>query len=281
MLFVCNFGSSSVSAVYALLPNKQHRSYEVVIKAIVDRCEELGFTPDPTVVITDFEKSAMNAVQSVLGHHVRMQGCFYHLTQSAWRTLQDLGLVQRYKNQEEIKHFVGMLDGPAFLPLTDVEEGIAFLKNTTLEGLEELVDYFDSVYVSGSIHRVKPSPNVLSVRIWCRPSLFPPQIWNVHDVTLAGGNRTKNMCKSWNNVFSHLVGHKHPSLWTLIDALRKDCSLVSLALLQEERGQPPKKRVKRSTRQLQEQLFEICVARRDGQKTVEQTLRAVGYCNRP
>ena len=47
--------------------------------------------------------------------------------------------MQRYKNQKEIKHFVGMLDGLAVLPLTDVEKGITFLKNTTPEGLEELL----------------------------------------------------------------------------------------------------------------------------------------------
>ena len=57
-----------------------------------------------------------------------------------------------------------MLDGLAFLPMTDVEEGITFMKNTTLEGLEKLVDYLDLVFVSGSIRRVQPSPNVLSVR---------------------------------------------------------------------------------------------------------------------
>ena len=82
-------GSSSV----ALLPNKQQRSYEVVIKAMVDRSEELGFVPYPTVVITVFEKSAINAVQTVLGHHVRTQGCIYHLTQSTWRKVQDKSCV--------------------------------------------------------------------------------------------------------------------------------------------------------------------------------------------
>ena len=152
-------GNSAVSAVYGLLPNKQQRSYEAVIKATVDSCKELGFTPDPTVVAMDFETSAMNAVQVVLRHHVRTQGYFYHLIQSTWRKIQDLGLVQRYRNEEEIKHFVGMLDGLAFLPLADVEEGMELLKNATPEGLDELVDYFDSIYISGSINRVQPSQN--------------------------------------------------------------------------------------------------------------------------
>lgn len=38
--------------------------------------------------------------------------------------------------EEEIKHFVGMLDGLAFLPLAVVEEGMEFLKTATPEGLE-------------------------------------------------------------------------------------------------------------------------------------------------
>ena len=62
-----------------------------------------------------------------------------------------------------------MLDGLAFLPVTDVGEGITFLKNTTPEGLEELVGYLDLVYVSESNRRVQLSPNILSVRFCIRP----------------------------------------------------------------------------------------------------------------
>lgn len=83
-------------------------------------------------------------------------------------------------------------------------------------------------------------------------------------------------CESLSHAFSQIVDHKRPSLWTLIDALRKNWSLVSVALLQEERGQPPKERVERCTKQFQERLFE----RRDGRKTVTQTLTVVGYCIR-
>ena len=33
----------------------------------------------------------VRAVSSVLGDHVTVQGCFYHLTQSTWRKVQALG----------------------------------------------------------------------------------------------------------------------------------------------------------------------------------------------
>lgn len=94
-----------------------------------------------------------------------------------------------------------MLDYPAFLAMTDIEEGIAFLKNTILEG-PELVNYFDSVYVSGNIRCVQPSLNVLSFRR--RLPHFLPHIWNMLDVTLAGGTTPKTCVRP---------EIMHPLLW--------------------------------------------------------------------
>ena len=35
----------------------------------------------------DFEKSVEAALHSVFGQHVQVQFCFYHITQSTWRSL--------------------------------------------------------------------------------------------------------------------------------------------------------------------------------------------------
>jgi len=59
----------------------------------------------------------------VLGSHVNVQGCFHHLTQSTWRKVQELGLTTAYKDDDNVKHFCGMLDALAFLPLNDITEG--------------------------------------------------------------------------------------------------------------------------------------------------------------
>ena len=47
----------------------------------------------------------------------------------------------------DVKHFCGMLDGLAFLPLDDVLEGLTYLRDNPPEGLESLIDYFDSTCV--------------------------------------------------------------------------------------------------------------------------------------
>lgn len=47
----------------------------------------------------DFEIAVIKAAKNILGEHIR--GCFYHLTQSTHRKIQELGLENRYRNDNE------------------------------------------------------------------------------------------------------------------------------------------------------------------------------------
>jgi len=157
------------------------------MKAVVDKCDEMDIIADPTTVICDFEKAAINSVTATLGQQMRVQGCFYHLTQNTWRKIQELGLSVSYRNNAEFKHFCGMLDGLAFLPVSEIAAGLQFLRGCmpTGDGLEDvvhLVDYFDTTYVNGSarqINRPNDSQCILPLRIRRVPPLFPPALWNV------------------------------------------------------------------------------------------------------
>ena len=71
--------TTSVSCVYALLSDKLESTYNELLTAVLNRCNILGFQPDPQVVISDFEKAALNSVSNTLGDHVRHQGCFYRV----------------------------------------------------------------------------------------------------------------------------------------------------------------------------------------------------------
>ena len=121
-----------------------------------------------------------------------------------------------------------MLDGLAFLPVDQVQHGIRHLRTIVpdvveSDKLESLLDYFDSTYVSGTARRIQPPGGTeTSIRIRRIPALFPPAIWNVHQATLDGADRTNNQCESWNSSFCHLLGYtKHPSLFVLIEALQR------------------------------------------------------------
>ena len=262
--------------LYAKLQRKSQETYENLLHAIVDKCSELHQDPDPTTVVIDFEMAMVRAVSSVLGDQVTVQGCFYHLTQSTWRKVQDLGLTQRYKDSEDVKLFCGMMHSLALLPIDDLPAGLEFLRHNTPEGMEPLLNYFDATYCTGTYRRIQrhapDGDGQDAIMLRHIAPLFPPQIWNVHQVTIDGEQRTNNLCEAWNHRIEHLCGVSHPSVWKLIHWLKADSAHVSTILLNAAR-----KRVKRVYTQLQSRLHQLCVDRRDGNKTVEEFLRGAGH----
>ena len=135
----------------------------------------------------------------------------YHLTQSTWRRVQQEGLSVRYKEEDEIKQFCGMLDGLAFLPSERVSEGINLLKQQVPEGLFDLVEYFDTTYIHGPLKAIPGTRGLIRMQRTNSPR-FAIDKWNVNAVTLEDGHRTNNVCESWNNAFNKLAGHKNTGL---------------------------------------------------------------------
>ena len=179
---------------FALLQRKTQTSYEAMLHVL----EEAGC--DTSVVIVDFERSVKLAVHAVFGEHVNIQYCFYHLTQSIWCKIQSLGLTNLYESNNDFHLFCGQIDALAFLPLDEVSEGMAFLRESVPEEAIPLLEYFDTTYVTGHL-RPRPQTPDLQLRFWYVPPIFPPAQWNVHEVTLANQPRTNNVSERWNNKF--------------------------------------------------------------------------------
>ncbi|CAN7991483.1 unnamed protein product, partial [Ixodes hexagonus] len=132
-----------------------------------------------------------------------------------------------------------MMNGLAFLPLDDIARGIEFLRTTAPPEAEDLLDYFDSTYVTGTFRRVLTRNGTVRLRR-CAPE-FPPRIWNMHVATMIDDHRTNNLADAWNRKFSSMVGHCHPTIWRAIDALQSQQASVATVMTQEMAGHPPKK----------------------------------------
>lgn len=280
-------GDTTIACVYAFMTSKSQEMYVELFRAINVKCQILGFDLDPVTIMTDFEQAVFAAIAEVYGSDVRKTACFYHLTQSTWRKVQELGLVPRYKNDADVRHFCGMIDGLAFLPVHDVQPGLAYLKTIVTPELVPLLDYFDQTYVSGPL-RTLHQPGDDSAHLRGLPALrmrrskplFPPELWNVNEATLNDTARTNNMCEAWNNGFRTTVGHDHPCVWTAIDAIRKDQAMCSTMLYQNDHGQPPAKRIRRESTELQKRLKKLCIEYREGGRDIKEFIRAVGHCIR-
>jgi MULE transposase domain len=260
-----------ITAVYCLLERKTTSIYEEMFNLILSKCAERDLFPDPTHINCDFKKALISAAQNVFDTNLTIRGCFYHLCQSSYRKIQDLGLTNMYKNVDKFNHFCGMLDGLAFLPLEYVFKGMDYLKTIVPTEGEELLNYFDTTYVNGSFRKVGAGTTFKLKKV---SPLFPPDTWNVHETTIVGDHRTNNICESWNNRFTHLVGHSHPTIWTLIRKIKHEVGADTAKLAVNSMGERNKKKQQNTT---QNRLQTLCQRILDNDITIEEFLNKIGH----
>lgn len=264
-----------LTAIYSLLQRKTQSTYEQMFTILLNECNKRKYYPDPVKVHLDFEKAVINALKNIIGSHITIMGCFYHLCQSTHRHIQKLGLETKYRTDENFNHFCAMLDSLAFLPLSHVKEGMDYLKTVVPPDAEDLVDYFDSVYVSGPLRRIGTDDD-LSIRFRRLPPQYPPPTWNVHQSTLLDSNRTNNVCEGWNNRFNHLVGHKNPSIWKLLKNMKNEVGADNAKLTLSEIGQLTYKRPHKG-HIMQTRLKNLCEQFNRGELSVDIFLTNIGH----
>ncbi|XP_074641232.1 uncharacterized protein LOC141898982 [Tubulanus polymorphus] len=248
-------GETAVTVAYCLLEKKDQATYEEMLQILLDECEQRSIFPEPEVIMADFEKAIHNAVGVLFDNQVQMKGCFFHLTQSVWRKVQQLGLAKQYREDEEFRLFVGMIFGLAFLPVAYVKEGLTYICSVAPDDALELLGYFDATYVNGGYKSVR-APNGI-MRLKRINPLYSLELWNVNHATLTGSARTNNICESWNCKYFNMVGHRHPSIWRTINAFQMDNASVSALIALDNVGQ--------------------CQDFDNGQKRVPQFLRGISH----
>ena len=74
-------------------------------------------------------------------------------------------------------------------------------------GCEELLAYFERVYVLGELVAQPGAGINVNINVRRAPQ-FPSETWNVHDLTLAGEDRTNNQTEGWNNSW-YVIRYHH------------------------------------------------------------------------
>ena len=172
--------------------------------------------------------------------------------------MHELGLTALYMANDDVKKFVGMMDGLAFLPVQDIAAGVVIVRNFMPNpALAPLLTYFLQTYVG--VWVLNANNQMVS-----RPPLFPLLSWNVYTITLNGGSRTSNVCEGWNNSFRLLVGQHHPPLYKCIEALQRDNAIVRTHMAQSTNGTRHRTPVKRNYVTSRRKLQRACQAYQQG-----------------
>ena len=185
-----------VPLVYFLLTSKEKETYKLAFQKLKSF---LSTQYTPRLICVDYEDSIHTALRQVWPS-ATLQGCRFHLHQSWFRRLANLGLKKVYGSKSAEGSYLRSFFGLAFLSPDEVED---FFVNDFTQGepddeqVQRFSDYVYSTYISSSAR-------------------FPPSLWSKYAATIA---RTTNACESFNSHLNGMFYHGHPNVFLLIDGL--------------------------------------------------------------
>ena len=116
--------------VYVLLPNKTEKTYNRMIEMLSEETN-----PNPGKILADFEKAALNAFSKKFPH-AEISCCYFHLTQSFNRKINEIGLKTYYENFPEFNLALRMLPALAHVPPAHVKASFELV-------IEEITDVIE------------------------------------------------------------------------------------------------------------------------------------------
>lgn len=245
-----------VPLVYAFLPNKLQRTYESMLEVIREKV-----ALNPRTWIVDFEKGAINAIEKYFPNVTK--GCYFHLQQSVYRKVIELGCKTNYENDGQFAHHIKCISALAFLPEDEVEEAFRMLTNHSDFPVEatQIAGYFHKTYIGLN----QPGSNV------GRP-LFQIKFWNVNDRTRNNEHRTNNQVEGWHRRFQSVLSCGNPGFFTCVKALKREQMNTINKVNRLQAGFPVKKK-KTKYVALNNRLKKIVDEREE--RTVMEFLRAI------
>ena len=144
---------SAVPLIYVLHLYKSEATYLRVFQKL----HELKATLNPLSMMADFEKASQNAVCQVFPT-VQLVGCLFHLGQCLWRKVQDLHLVNLYRDDKNVRIHVKMLLALSFVPTTDIMEAFEMLVESCPRQLDPVLDYWEDNYIGRQRRNRRAAP---------------------------------------------------------------------------------------------------------------------------
>lgn len=209
--------------VYVLTPNRTTQTYDRVLTAL----NNLQTNLDPKMIVSDFEQASLTSFSDHFPN-AEQQGCYFHFSQSVFRKIQTFPeIYSRYKADADFNLKIKQLLALAFVPPPAVTPTFdALLEDpfyqTNEELLVDLITYFERTWI-GLWNRRK------TARL---APPFPIDKWNCFNSVVDGLPKTNNGAEGFTNAFASLLGAHKPTIYKLIDALKKQQSLTELRMNQ-------------------------------------------------
>lgn len=261
----CVLHSNIVPTVYALLQNKNENTYTLMFKTL----KYLEPRLLPNMITFDFERTAIRAAKSCFPE-ILIRGCHFHMSQSIWRLLKQVGLSKKYIDDIEFALHIRCLSALAYVPVNFVvryfESLMAtqfFIENKNDIAFSDFLNYFESTWIGAKDRRLNR-----------KPSFFPIDEWNCFEQLQDNVPGINNSVEEWHNVFSSMINIiQRPNIWKFILTLQKQESLNRCKIMQylSVKKSHEKKKYKDSAKKI------INIGKEFLNRTAEDYLREIAH----
>ena len=203
--FVYNNGFY-LPVAHFLLQNKFRKTYKRSLQLLKEQCLLLGFNLTERLntgsIMLDFEVAMIKAIKGEF-KNCKLKCCKFHLGQSWWRKIKELGLAKEYKQKHSKKgRWLRRVFGLSLLP-HDMAEEVFSLYTLTYKHpctkMKTFIKYIKKNYVNTNAQ-------------------FPPCMW-------AGikGKATNNGAEAFHKHFGELFGYlrSKPVIWQFLSCMKR------------------------------------------------------------
>ena len=202
--------------VFCLSPDKKKTTNEKMLEMLLETTRELQIELCPEEMFVYLEVSFYAALSSTWPS-CKIRLCHFHLSQSWFRKIQELGLTAEYKNNDsEIGQWLKSFFAIPLLPTKDIEECFAFTL-MPIQPPSEKADMWAGI--------------------------------DKEDVT------TTNSFEAFHMHFSKRIC-PHPNIYSFLETLKHEQEKVNLKILCAGQPSPKKRKEYRDKKQKKEQLYQ-------------------------
>jgi hypothetical protein len=225
-LHIVEGGQICIPCIYAFLPSKNQRCYELLFQLLHQACEERGLALDPRYIVSDYESALLPAFAHAFPG-AEPRGCYFHYGQAVYKTIgSSANLRNMYNNQADrsFRTFARMLIALAFLPAALV-----------VPVYNQICALYAAQHPEEALHANGEVAEMLQYmeRQWLGHTGIPISQWNVFLRDQEAVDRTNNAVEGFHNRL-HLNMGDHPTMWKACACLVKEQEHYQLRVGQME-----------------------------------------------
>lgn len=220
-------GAEMFPLVYIPMNGKSTKTYAAAFKLLFNEFGRLRLLCLVHFVLTDYEITIMNTLQKYLPT-ADFRACFFHKRQNTMKTLEKLGLHDKFRSDSTFFKEINMVDSLAFVRKDLVQNFFNIMYDELGGDAKNYADFFKRNYI---VEESMQNGNLVQTN-----ARFDINWWNLYDLTLLQYHVTTSPAKASNKSLKKQIVLKRPGIYKFLIFLKSHFDVVETKMNLKQNG---------------------------------------------